>query len=178
MPDSAIVVVVPAAEALVGRHRLRHDPAAAAGVAAHVTILYPFRQPVDAATADVVAAIATSVASFDVTFGRVERFVDQVVYLAPDPDEPFRELTRRCAAAFPDCLPYAGQIPDPIPHLTVADGMTAAVADELTAVLAAGLPIRTGIERLSLLVEDAAGRWSVERHWPLGPARTTPAVSP
>lgn len=40
--ESALVVLVPEAEALVKSFRDRHDPSAAAGVPAHITLLYPF----------------------------------------------------------------------------------------------------------------------------------------
>ena len=33
----------------------------------------------------------------------------------------FRDLTGECVARFPDCAPYGGEFPDPIPHLTAID---------------------------------------------------------
>ena len=121
--ETALVVLVPDAEPVVAEHRLRHDPAAADGVPAHVTVLYPFRAEVDDATAAAVAAIAAAVPAFDATFRTTARFPGVVLYLDPEPAAPFRELIARCTAAFPDCPPYGGTIPDPIPHLTVADGV-------------------------------------------------------
>ena len=43
--ESALVVLVPEAESLVKPFRDRYDPAAAAGVPAHITLLYPFKHP-------------------------------------------------------------------------------------------------------------------------------------
>jgi hypothetical protein len=43
--ESTLVVVVPEAEALVGSFRDLYDPIAAAGVPAHITVLYPFKSP-------------------------------------------------------------------------------------------------------------------------------------
>ena len=43
-----------------------------------------------------------------------------VVYLAPEPDAPFRRLTAALASAFPDYPPYEGAHEEVIPHLTVA----------------------------------------------------------
>src|SRR4051812_50062060 len=40
--QSAVIVVVPEVEPVVGRWRAAHDAAAAVGVPAHVTIVYPF----------------------------------------------------------------------------------------------------------------------------------------
>ena len=41
--ESALLVAVPEAEPLVGALRLVHDPSAAVGVPAHITILLPVR---------------------------------------------------------------------------------------------------------------------------------------
>jgi hypothetical protein len=41
--ETALIVEVPAAEVVVGRHRAALDRAAALGVPAHLTVLYPFR---------------------------------------------------------------------------------------------------------------------------------------
>ena len=90
------------------------------------------------------------------------------MWLAPEPAATFAALLATVAGAFPDCPPYAGTIPEPIPHLTVGEDMSPADADELAAALAPALPVMTAVTELSLLVEDAGRRWSVGRHWPLG----------
>jgi hypothetical protein len=168
MSETALVVLVPEAEALVGAHRLRHDPAAAVGVPAHVTVLYPFRSVVDDRVAEVVGELAADVPAFDVEFAALARLPGEVVYLVPDPATPFRQLTARTAAAFPDCPPYGGAFPDPVPHLTVGDGVDAATAADLDAAVEPGLPISARVARLTLITEDSTGRWNVARHWPLG----------
>jgi hypothetical protein len=43
--QSAVLVPVPEAERAVSRHRARLDAAAALGVPAHVTVLFPFVPP-------------------------------------------------------------------------------------------------------------------------------------
>ena len=40
--ESAPVILVPEAEAIVGRWRQRYDPSAAVGMPAHITLNYPF----------------------------------------------------------------------------------------------------------------------------------------
>src|SRR3954471_22890976 len=90
--ETALVVVVPEAEPIVAEHRLRHDPSAADGVPAHVTVLYPFRTPVDHATAAAAAAVPGARAPFDVTFRATARFPGVVLYLDPEPAAPFHEL--------------------------------------------------------------------------------------
>lgn len=60
--ESAVLVPVPEAERVVSPHRASLDGAAALGVPAHVTVLYPFVPP-SAITPSVVDALAVAVAS-------------------------------------------------------------------------------------------------------------------
>ncbi|HEY5398126.1 MAG TPA: hypothetical protein VIL16_22320 [Trebonia sp.] len=45
--QSALLVLVPAAEPVVGPHRARLDSSARDGVPAHLTVLYPFLPPAE-----------------------------------------------------------------------------------------------------------------------------------
>jgi len=167
--ETALVILVPEAEPLVAAYRRRYDPAAAVGVPAHVTVLYPFRSVIDDTAADTVAGLAADVAAFDVKFATLARFSGEVVYLAPDPAGPFLRLMAATFASFPDCPPYGGAIiSDPVPHLTVADGVDATTAAALEIAIGRGLPIASRVERLTLIAEDPTGQWVVVRHWPLG----------
>jgi hypothetical protein len=169
MPSSALVVLVPEAEELVAGLRRQYDPAAALGVPAHVTVLYPLVVVVDDEALDErVARICRRQPPFTAELAAVERFPGLVVWLRPDPSEPFAALIAAAMAEFPDCPPYGGTIADPTPHLTVADGVDETTAAALRAELEPGLPIRSTVDALTLLVEDAAGRWSVAGAWPLG----------
>lgn len=167
MARSALVVLIAEAEPLVQAARLAYDPMAMRGVPAHVTVLYPFRSIVDDETAEVVRQLVSKVDQFDVTFAAVGRFPGEVVFLQPEPQEPLRHLTRLIVDAFPDCPPYGGAFPDPHPHLTVGTGIDAATADRLELAMSRGLPIEASVERLTLLVEDGDGRWSIATSWPL-----------
>jgi 2'-5' RNA ligase superfamily len=153
--ESAVLVPVPEAEPAVGRHRIRLDRAAVQGVPAHVTVLYPFVPPpeITAATIEVLAAAVGTVAAFDCRFATTAWFGEEVAWLAPRPDAPFRALTRAVCAAFPGYLPYGGRHDDAVPHLTIGDrppggvsDLRAAEADVLTA-----LPIRARISRARLM---------------------------
>jgi 2'-5' RNA ligase superfamily len=168
MSSSAIVVLVPEAEHLVDALRARHDPAAALGVPAHVTVLFPFVSPVNDDTIRRVAEIASRHAPFATTFGTVERFPGLVVWLRPEPSEPFSALIDGFVAEFPDWPPYGGAVAEPIPHLTVADGVDADTAAALEAELESGLPLTSRVTELTLLVGDDAQRWTLARTWPLG----------
>ena len=70
-PESALVLAVPEAEAAVGALRAAHDPSAADGMPAHITLLYPFRDP-----ARVDAALLAELAAF---FAQVPAWADCVV---------------------------------------------------------------------------------------------------
>ncbi len=166
--QTALVVLVPEADVAIGHHRLRHDANAARGVPAHVTVLHPFRSPLDRATAGQVAQLCRGFAPFEARFASVGRFPGEVVWLTPEPTEVFAALLAAATEHFPDVPPYDGTIPDPIPHLTIAEGVSPEIADELTTAVAPVLPLTTFVTELALLVQDGAGRWSVGRSWPLG----------
>jgi len=119
--ESAVLVAVPEADDIVGRFRARLDRSAAWGVPAHVTVLYPFVDPdrIDPAVLDRLAAAVGSVPAFDVTLARLCWFGDDRLWLAPEPDHPFRALTAAVCREFPDHPPYGGVHDDPTPHLTV-----------------------------------------------------------
>ncbi len=51
--------------------------------------------------------------AFDCAFGRREWFGEDVPWLAPEPDEPFRDLTAAVWRAFPEQPPYGGAFDGP-----------------------------------------------------------------
>jgi 2'-5' RNA ligase len=138
--ESAVIVAVPEAENVVGPHRAGLDRSASWGVPAHVTVLYPFVPPskIDDRVIRILAGALQTVPAFGITFSRIAWFGDEVVWLAPEPDQPFRELIRVVSARFPDYLPYGGTYAELIPHLTI--GHTAPV-DALRAAAAAVEPL-------------------------------------
>src|SRR5262249_30316489 len=112
----------PGAERLVARFRARFDPSAAAGVPAHVTVLYPFVPPskLTSSILRTLTELFAAVAPFRAKFSRIRRFPG-ALYLAPVPATPFRRLTQLVHERFPDTPPYEGRFADVVPHLTVAD---------------------------------------------------------
>jgi hypothetical protein len=169
--QSALVVVAAQAESVVGSLRLAHDPVAARGVPAHVTILYPFRAVIEEETAREVAEMARQIRPFDARFASIARFPDGVIYLAPQPVDAFRQMIRAAMTTFPDCPPYGGAIADPEPHLTIGDSVDDQTADAIALAVSPCLPISMRVDQLTLLVEDEQGRWNVDRWWPLvGPS--------
>jgi hypothetical protein len=178
--ETAVLVPVPAAERVVSPHRSRLDGAAALGVPAHVTVLFPFVPP-PLITPGVVDALATAVATvsaFGCEFGATSWFGEDVLYLAPRPDEPFRALTRAVCGAFPGYLPYGGAFADTIPHLTVGErerggGRPSGGVAELRVAEAAVrplLPVRARVSHVWLMAGSGAlGSWHTLAELPLAP---------
>jgi len=168
--QTALIVAVPEAEEAVGRHRVALDPAAAWGVPAHVTILYPFVPPerVDGELLNALREVMRSVPPFEVTFARVEWFGDSVAWLAPDPDEPFRRLTAAVWRRFPDTPPYGGDITVPVPHLTIGQDAPRPVLAAAAAAVTAHLPIRATVSSVRLIAGAAeANAWQTVCELPL-----------
>jgi hypothetical protein len=171
--ESALVILVPEAEPLVQSFRERFDPSAALGVPAHVTLLYPFIAPerIGAETLDAVAVCFRGFAPIAFSLTQVRRFPTETLYLAPAPDEPFRNLTRAIWDRFPETPPYGGAWPDIVPHLSVgrfADaGDLERAADEFTRASQTALPIRAHASTAVLLV-NTTGRWVIGPTFRLG----------
>jgi hypothetical protein len=74
----------------------------------------------------------------------IRRFPIEVLYLAPEPDEPFRQLTLSIWNLFPETPPYRGKWSDIVPHLSVAqlvnEQQIAAVAEDLAKASQGKLP--------------------------------------
>jgi len=159
---SALIVRVPEAEAAVGALRARHDPSAAEGVPAHVTILVPFKPPQALDDADLrqLQALFAAEPGFDFTLSGVGRFAE-TAWLAPLPSAPFVALTQRVTAAVPAWPPYEGRFAEVVPHLTVADG-SAAGAAAAEAALRGLAPIRARCIAVEL-IENGSGRWRTLR---------------
>ncbi|MCX5055003.1 MULTISPECIES: 2'-5' RNA ligase family protein [unclassified Streptomyces] len=150
--QTALVVPVPEAEASVRVWRDRFDPAARAGVPAHVTVLFPFLHAslVDDGTCAALDEVFGRHPSFDVRFEECGRFPG-VLYLAPAPAAPFRRLTEAVVDRWPQAPPYGGKY-DPHPHLTVAQGQDDAVLDEIESGLRPGLPFAARVPTVDLVV--------------------------
>ena len=168
---SVLQVPAPALEPWVRERHRFYDLAYVSGDPefghAHVTALGPFLTSPDEAARALVAGIARRVRPFDYVLERTGTFPNGFVHLRPEPDHGFRMLTRLLTEEFPECPPYAGQFPDPVPHLTL-DALSDQVSEESTlAAVAHLLPARCRAERLDLAwYEPDACR--VLRSWPLG----------
>lgn len=170
-PNSGLVVLVPEAEPTVGHLRGRLDPNAAVGVAAHVTVLFPFVPPaiIDDTLLERLRVLFEGVPSFSYGFDRTAWFDDLVLWLAPTDDRPFRRLTRLVHEAFPDYPPFDGAFADPIPHLTVGHEAPVESLQAAEAELGDMAPIHGHASAVTLLVQpDPGGPLSVRETFPLG----------
>jgi hypothetical protein len=164
--ESALVVLVPEAEVLVKPFRDRYDPSAAAGAPAHITLLYPFKHPdeVDQTVLDDLSECFYRYASFRFSVGPIRRFPDAVLYLAPEPDEPFRQLTLAIWDRYPETPPYGGNWPAIVPHLSVAWVMDKqlldCIADDFARASQGRLPIRATATEVAML-EKRSGHWLI-----------------
>jgi 2'-5' RNA ligase len=171
--ETAVLVVVSEAEPAVAGHRRHLDVAASWGVPAHLSVVYPFVPPaaVDDLVLDRLAEAIGTVPPFDCVFSRTAWFGDDVLWLAPEPDAPFRELTRAVVAAFPAHQPYGGLYTEPTPHLTVGELRLGSAAELAAAELAvqAHLPIAAQVERVALLAgRPEPGAWRPVAEFRLG----------
>lgn len=161
---SALIVPVPETDHLVTEHRRTLGDAPVSTVPTHVTVLYPFVPPhrIGPDTLGELAAALRGVPAFECVFSQVKWFDETVVWLEPKPDEHFRALTAAVCARFPAHLPYAGEHPDTVPHLTVVDARCddAAGKRRIARDIAGHLPVHASIDRVRLVAgQDEDGPW-------------------
>ncbi len=158
---SALIIAVPEAEPLVKEWRERFDPSAAAGVPAHITILYPFMRPHTITATDLTELhkLFARHTAFEFALTELRR---TPLYLAPSPAAPFKALTYALIERYPDYPPYGGRFAEVMPHLTIADVYEAQQLDEMEREFmekhGAQLPVRAVANEV-LLIDNTAGRW-------------------
>lgn len=176
MPDpteTAVIIPVGPAEDVVAEHRRDLDVAASWGVPAHVTVVYPFVPPsrLDSQVISRLAAVIGAARSFDCTFSRCGWFGNEVLWLAPDPDQAFRDITIAVTKEFPDYPPYGGAFEDVVPHVTIGElrrgtvsRLRAAEAD-----VTRRLPLGANIDHALLIAGTSEpNSWRTVARLPLG----------
>jgi 2'-5' RNA ligase len=166
--ESAIIVPVQVPIA-AGRLRDRMDPSAAQGVPAHITLLYPFMPP-EGLTDDVrrmVEQIIAAQPSFPFRLTSVGRWPN-IVYLAPEPADPFRRLTLALAEAFPGYPPYNGAHPTVVPHVTIAQDVPDDYLAAAEHALPALLPVRDVAREAWLIGHTPEQPWHTLWRLPFG----------
>ena len=169
--ESALVVLVPEAERVVGRWRAELDSSASLGVPAHITLLYPFAAA-DSITDELIDEVGTTIrgfGSFPYRLDAARWFDDSVMWLAPNPAAPFAALTRMLMRAFPRFPPYGGAFGDDVvPHLTIGDRAPVERLEEAARSVSRLLPIDARADEVALLVRGGSTKWRVAGAVPLG----------
>ncbi|MHB1534426.1 MAG: 2'-5' RNA ligase family protein [Acidimicrobiales bacterium] len=169
--QSAVYIPVPAAEAVVGPWRAKYDPVAASGVPAHITLVVPWLAPEkisDAAVLELADELSGTKA-FDFNLDGVGWFGRHVLWLAPQPAEPFRALTAVLAERF-STPPYRDAFDEVVPHLTVGHASGEPEVEELEEVadlLTPRLPVICRAEQVCVMVGDGQ-HWSLRARLALG----------
>ncbi len=160
--ESAVLLCVPEAEALVGPWRSEHDPSAAKGVPAHVTLLYPFL-PADEVDAGVLGELEwffAGVDAFALEFDSIGEFPGEGVMFLAAATRVLADLTGALARRWPECPPYEGKHERPVPHLTAVRSPVADVRARACRELQASLPLAATASSAELWVCDDAGSWT------------------
>ncbi len=171
--ESALVVLVPEADPLVGPFRNYFDPSASLGVPAHVTLLYPFVEPakIDAKTVEMLAGCFHAFAPFDFALTELHRLPPETLCLSPEPVASFVALTKAIWKLFPDHLPYGGKWPEIVPHLTLGQFASEeeldSHAETQTTEYAGSLPLKAHARDVALL-DNTDGRWKARQKFALG----------
>jgi 2'-5' RNA ligase len=165
MAETAIVVLLPELEPLIGDSRRRYTGDGARGMLPHVTLIIPFADSSDLeARLSVLAEVLGGFAPFELELSDIARFPG-FLYLRPEPARPFVAMTEALVAAFPDFPPYGGEFAEVVPHVTVAQADETILA-ALETQLAPRLPVKARVER-AWLVENTPEGWRRHTAFPL-----------
>ena len=171
MAETALVVLLPELEPVIGEFQRRHTPSGVEGLGAHATLIVPFaRTPARTEALALVARTVAPFAPFEVAFRETARFPataeePAALYLAPEPAENLVALASALASAFPEYPPYAGKFDEVVAHVTVAQGDDALLR-QIEQQVAARLPVTTRAERVWLVEHTPAG-WHKRSAFPL-----------
>jgi hypothetical protein len=157
---SGLIIEVPEAEPAVGELRSRLDGNAPLGIPAHITVLFPFMPPayIDHAVLRRLAGIFAAAPAFEHRLVRTNWFGEDVLWLAPEDDSPFRSLTESVHREFPGYPPFGGQFQDVVAHLTIADRCPLEQMQSAERLVEKQLTINCVARGVSLMVQrDASG---------------------
>jgi 2'-5' RNA ligase len=143
---------------------------------AHITLLYPFKSPgeIDERLIHALHHCFFHFMPFEFRLTTIKRFPGEVLYLAPEPEEPFRQLTLAIWRCHPETPPYGGRYSTVVPHLTAAhligeEGF-GEVAHEFEQASQGRLPIQAEAAKVALM-DTRSGRWEMNTTFKLGQER-------
>jgi hypothetical protein len=163
--ETAIIVPVDPAEVVVGGWRRAHTPSGSNGMQAHVTLLAPFTPPELLVPGRIREAreILRGFDAFDfelVSTAYLDLGSRRVLYLPPEPGEPFVRLIEALAARFPEHPPYGTASLEPIPHVTVATSADDDLLEGIERTVQPALPIAAAATE-AWIVEYGEGRCDI-----------------
>ena len=134
----------------------------------HVTLLVPFVHA-SRMTSEMLEIVGEAIAAFRAFSFRLQRVgrFETVVYLAPEPAEPFVQMTMSLVSAFPEQRPYENEFDDIVPHLTVAIGNDQSLLDDVERQVEGALPIDAHAERVEVVERGEDGTWGTRTKFPL-----------
>jgi len=165
--QSPPLIPVPEPDSVVGRRRHTHDPVAAAGVPAHITLIVPWISPAEISKVDLARldSEVSDVKAFDFELTHVDWFGRRVLWVAPEPAAPFLELTARLAERF-GTPPWDGDFAEVVPHLTVAHASAGVELVPIASAVSANLPLRCRAGEIWVMVGDGT-HWTRHHRTPL-----------
>jgi hypothetical protein len=169
--STAIVVMTPEAEPIIGDFYSVHSDAGADGMTTHITLLVPFvpAPELDPAVDARLRGVLRGFEPFEYALKRVERFEDGTLYLAPEPSRPFVDLVLALMREFPAYSPYDGVHDEVIPHLTIADRYDDQLLVRITTEIEPRLPIGCRATEATLVERGTDRRWRARAPVPFGP---------
>ena len=170
--ESALLIQVLEAEPLVGSYWNKYDRSAGWGIPAHITVLYPFIPPGEITESNIKAMqnLFAQFPRFRAKLAGTRMFPD-TLYLFPEPDIPFRELTEAIYGLFPKFQPYGGVYADVIPHLTIAQTSDRELLAQITADFDKSsirrLPFSIEVSEVALW-DNSSGNWKPRDRFAMG----------
>jgi 2'-5' RNA ligase len=164
--ETALIVAVAAAHPAVDRIKRAYNRASPPDLPLHITLLYPFVPPqrIDETVDAQLREFFASRRAFRYRLDQIERF-PRALYLVPRPAEPFVAITRDIVRRWPAYQPYAGQVAEVVPHVTIA---TRRVPQAEIDALSAVLPLEVAADQAQLLRLAPGGGWSLMRAYAFG----------
>jgi 2'-5' RNA ligase len=167
--QSALLIPVPEAEAVVGAWRALHDPSARRGVPAHVTLVVPWVAPeqIKQEHLDELSEVLAEQEPFEYSLEEVSWFGERVLWLGPAPTDPFKRLTALLADHF-ETPPWQGEFAEVVPHLTVglAGHAVGCTLSEAAADLRPKLPVKCRATEVRVMSGDGMS-WELVHRIPL-----------
>jgi 2'-5' RNA ligase len=165
MAETAVAILLPELELLIGGWRRRYTGDGARGMPPHVTLIFPFADSADLADRlSLLKQVLGAAAPFDVTLAETALF-PRLLYLRPKPHEPFVTMTEALVGVFPEFPPYGGKFEEIVPHVTVAEADESVLAGAERE-LVPKLPVKARVER-AWLVENTPAGWRRHTAFPL-----------